>query len=443
MNSFFCKNILLNDGWQENIRIELDSAGLISAISSQEFAAKQDKSLQCAIPMMPNCHSHVFQRTMAGLTEYKTSTNDSFWSWRKLMYQYANQIDATQLYHIARYCYEEMLQAGYSSVCEFHYLHRDLKEPENTLRMSQAIIDAAHDARITLTLLPVLYTQAHCDGTELSPQQQRFKLSVDEYIQLYRTLESKLHHGQNIGLCFHSLRAVSLAQMREVLAELYSGQPVHIHISEQLAEVEQILTATGKRPVELLYDHFDVNENWCLIHATHLLDHEIKLIAQSKAVAGICPLTEANLGDGIFPLEKFIEINGRFAIGSDSHILINPMQELQLLEYSQRLQLQKRVIASSQQSQHAGTFLWNQSTSAGAQACQQALLGIAVGQQANWISLDSQHPLLTDLNGPLSLDTAIFANNHLNKHIYLKGEIKMNMANDTAENYKKTLNSLR
>ena len=174
-----------------------------------------------------------------------------------------------------------------------------------------------------------------------------------------------------------------------------------------------------------------------------MLDHEIKLIAQSKAVAGICPLTEANLGDGIFPLEKFIEINGRFAIGSDSHILINPMQELQLLEYSQRLQLQKRVIASSQQSQHAGTFLWNQTTSAGAQACQQPLLGIAVGQQANWISLDSQHPLLTDLNGPLSLDTAIFANNHLNKYTYLKGEIKMNMANDTAENYKKTLNSLR
>lgn len=443
MKSYFFKRALLNDGWQENIRVELDTKGFILRVISHCSALKQDKILDCVIPMLPNCHSHVFQRTMAGLTEYKTSKNDSFWSWRKLMYQYANQIDASQLYHIARYCYQEMLHAGYCSVCEFHYLHRDLKEPENSLAMSQAIINAAHDTGIGLTLLPVLYTQAHIDGTELSPLQQRFKLSVDEYINLYRLLESQLHNDQNIGLCFHSLRAVSLEQMHEVLSELYCGQPVHIHISEQMSEVQQILTATGRRPVELLYDHFDVNTNWCLIHATHLLNHEIKLIAQSKSVAGICPLTEANLGDGIFPLDKFIENKGRFAIGSDSHILINPMQELQLLEYSQRLHLQQRVVASTQQNHHVGTYLWNQSITSGAQACQLPVKGIASGQEANWINLDTRHPALTGLNGQLCLDSAIFANNTLSHEIYTKGVPQASIAQDCIDNYKKTLISLR
>ncbi|MCF6317969.1 MAG: amidohydrolase family protein, partial [Proteobacteria bacterium] len=230
MKNYFFKQALLPDGWQSNVRIQVDANGVFSAVDVNCEAKGSDRILDCVIPTMPNCHSHVFQRAMAGLTEYKTSDNDSFWSWRDLMYQYANQIDANQLYHIACYTYYEMLQAGYSSVCEFHYIHRDLSDRNNTQNMSLAIIKAAHDVGITLTLLPVLYTQAHIDGSPLRDLQQRFKLNTDEYIELYCSLEKQLNPEQNMGICFHSLRAVSIEQIKTVLQELDNGQPIHIHI---------------------------------------------------------------------------------------------------------------------------------------------------------------------------------------------------------------------
>ncbi len=443
MQNYFFKQALLPNGWQDNVRVKIDSKGLFADIELNSKPKDNDIELDCVIPAMPNCHSHVFQRAMAGLTEYKTSDNDSFWSWRDLMYQYANQVDAKQLYHIACYAYSEMLQAGYSSVCEFHYIHRDLEDQDNTENMSLAIIDAAHDVGIALTLLPVLYTQAHINGSSLNDLQQRFKLNTDEYIQLYQSLEKQLFPEQNMGICFHSLRAVSIKQMTQALEELDKGQPVHIHISEQTAEVEQIVKHTGMRPVELLFKHFEVNKNWCLIHATHLNDHEIQLIAKSKAIAGVCPMTEANLGDGVFPLPAFIKQNGRLAIGSDSHILINPFQELQILEYSQRLHLKQRVIASTQATQNVGTLLWNESVTGGAQACQLPVNGLTVGQLANWISIDTSHPMLTNLNGVQILDTLIFANNKIPIQTYNNGIKFMDIDKNIEENYKNTLKSLR
>ena len=209
MNNYFFKQALLADGWHENIHVEIDTNGLFSSVLKHSTPHNSDTILDCVIPTVPNCHSHVFQRAMAGLTEYKTSENDSFWSWRDLMYRYANQIDADQLYHIACYAYSEMLESGYNSVCEFHYIHRDLTDDNNIENMSLAIIKAAHDVGIQLTLLPVLYTQAHIDGSPLSDLQQRFKLSTHEYISLYQSLERKLYPEQNMGICFHSLRAVS------------------------------------------------------------------------------------------------------------------------------------------------------------------------------------------------------------------------------------------
>lgn len=443
MQNYFFKQALLPDGWQTNIRVQIDSQGLFSVINSDCHVMPGDVELDCVIPAMPNCHSHVFQRTMAGLTEYKTSENDSFWSWRDLMYQYANQIDADQLYHIACYAYSEMLQAGFTSVCEFHYIHRDLNDSDNVKNMSLAIIKAAHDVGIALTLLPVLYQQAHIDGTPLSELQQRFYLSTQEYIELYQSLEKQLYPEQNMGICIHSLRAVSIEQMQTVLSQLENGQPVHIHISEQIAEVKQVVEHTGMRPVELLFHHFKVNENWCLIHATHLDANEIKLIAESAAIAGICPMTEANLGDGVFPLSPFIQQKGRIAIGSDSHILINPFQEVQLLEYSQRLHEQKRVVASTQTVQNVGTLLWNQSVEGGVNACQLPVAGIQVGQIANWVSIDSQHPLLTNLNGPMSLDTLIFASNKINTTSYVKGQKFDQIDKNRVKNYINTLKTLR
>jgi formimidoylglutamate deiminase len=309
--------------------------------------------------------------------------------------------------------------------------------------MSLAVIKAAHDVGITLTLLPVLYQQAHIDGTPLNKLQQRFYLSTDEYIKLYQSLEKKLYSEQNMGICFHSLRAVSIEQMQVVLNHLDNGQPIHIHIAEQMVEVDQVLTYTGKRPVELLFHHFDVKNNWCLIHATHLNDVELRLIAHSKAVAGICPMTEANLGDGIFPLASLIKQNGVMAIGSDSHILINPFQEMQLLEYSQRLNNQQRIIASTNSSQNVGTFIWNQSIKGGTDACQQMIAGIQTGQLANWVSIDIQDPLLTSMNGASILDTLIFANNQMCTTIYLKGQKIGPIDKNIAQNYKNTLKTLR
>lgn len=443
MIHYLFKQALLQDGWHNNVFVSVNTSGVISEVKKNHIPESGVTTLDCVIPSMPNCHSHVFQRTMAGMTEYKTSENDSFWSWRELMYKYANLIDAQQLYHIACYCYSEMLAAGYSSVCEFHYLHRDLNNPSNTEDMSMAIINAAHDTGISLTLLPVVYQQSHIDGSPLSGLQSRFYLSNDEYIQLYRSLQNKLFPEQNTGICFHSLRAVSIESMKMIFGELNDGQPVHIHISEQIAEVEQVLEHTGKRPVELLYDNFNVNENWCLIHATHLNDNEISLIANSGAVAGICPMTEANLGDGVFPLSSFIKRNGKIAIGSDSHILINPFQEMQILEYSQRLNYQQRVIASTPQYPNTGTLLWNFSVSGGVLSSRQPINGIAQGQKANWIELDTNNPLFTGMKCNQILDSIIFADNKTRVQSYLLGQKLTPIDKNVTKKYKNTLKSLR
>jgi len=439
---FYFRRALVGDTWQKNVRVTVNSEGLFSDIKIN-VSITQGIQLDCVIPTMPNCHSHVFQRSMAGLTEYKTSSNDSFWSWRDLMYKYANQISSEQLYHIAKYTYSEMLEAGYTSVCEFHYIHRELNDKKNTTNMALALIRAAHEVGIALTLLPVLYTQAHIDGTKLSKLQQRFKLSLDEYISLYKTLEKQLFPEQNMGICFHSLRAVSLEQMQRILKSLDKGQPIHIHIAEQQVEVEQIQQHTQMRPVEYLYHHFDVNKNWCLVHATHLNEKEVKQIALSGAVAGICPLTEANLGDGVFPLPEFLQQKNQLAIGSDSHILINPFQEIQMLEYSQRLHKQQRVIASTSNNPHVGTLLWTKAVTGGATACQLAVNGIQIGQQANWISLETSHPSLVNLSGEKCLDSVIFANNQIPCQPYLKGKKISPMQQSIKENYKNTLKSLR
>ncbi|MCF6287870.1 MAG: formimidoylglutamate deiminase [Proteobacteria bacterium] len=447
VKSYFFKEVLLPDGWYKNVRVTIEQGKFatikINDKTRRNKAQFSDIILDCVIPAMPNCHSHVFQRAMAGLTEYKTSKHDSFWSWRDLMYQYANQINAEQLYHLAKYVYTQMLQAGYANVCEFHYIHRGLTDKDDVEKMSLAIITAAHEVGIGLTFLPVLYTQAHIDATPLSTLQQRFKLSTTEYISLYKSLAKQLYPEQNMGICFHSLRAVAITQMQQVLSALNNNQPIHLHIAEQIAEVEQIMAYSSKRPVELLLENFAVNENWCLIHATHLSHQEIQLLAQSNATVGLCPTTEANLGDGTFPLTNFLQHAGNFAIGSDSHVVINPFNELQILEYSQRLKQQKRIIASSNTTANVGTFLWNNAVRGGAGACHLPVAGIQIGQRANWLSVDTNEVLFTNLTGMQILDTMVLVSNHICVETYINGKKQSIIAKNIVENYKNTLKSLR
>jgi len=309
--------------------------------------------------------------------------------------------------------------------------------------MSEATLTAAKDLGFDITFLPVLYKHSHMNGSPLNQLQKRFELSIEEYIELHHFIQSKLNHGQNLGICFHSLRAVNKKQIQRILNELGEEHPIHIHISEQQGEIDQCLDIHGKRPVQYLYDNFNVTSHWTLVHATHLIEEELSLIAKSKAVAGICPLTEANLGDGVFPLPEFIHQKGMFSIGSDSHIAIDPFLELQTFEYSQRLINQKRNIACNDKIQNVGTFLWNNAIKGGAQSCQLNVNGIEKNQNANWISIDASDPILTGMNPKSILDSAIFAKGHLQKEIYIKGQKWQGINSETQESYKKTLKSLR
>ena len=355
---------------------------------------------------MPNLHSHAFQRAMAGLTERQTNPSDSFWTWRELMYRFASRITPEQLHAIASQLYVEMLEAGYTSVCEFHYLHH---QPNglpygNAAAMSQALIQAAHDTGIRLTLLPVLYMTGGFDGRALNDQQKRFGHTVEEFLALIATLQSQETDVVKVGIALHSLRAVPEKAMHEVLAGLSGRLPIHIHISEQMPEVNECIALRGKRPVQWLMDNADVNQDWTLVHATHLDDTEVALIAKSKATVAICTTTEANLGDGFFRLRDFIAADGAFGIGSDSNTSISPVEELRWLEYGQRLLNQQRNIAVTARQTSVGEYLWQKSVHDGRVSTQQDCLG-------DYLILDEHAVALAGVNDATLYDRLVFAGN--------------------------------
>ena len=300
------------------------------------------------LPGMPNIHSHAFQRAMAGHAERQTRSEDSFWTWREVMYAFASSIGPEALRDIAAQLYAEMLCAGYTSVCEFHYLHHapdgsPYAQPE---AMSLALIEAARETGIRLTLLPVLYMTGGFDGRPLVQRQQRFRFGVDGFLDLLQRLRRHEDAGVRIGAAFHSLRAVPAEAMRAVLAALPAGEsPIHIHIAEQVAEVEDCLAARGARPVEWLLAEMPVDARWTLVHATHVEMGELEALARTRATVALCPTTEANLGDGLFPLRAWLDEGGSIGIGSDSHVSVSPVEELRWLEYGQRLATRRRNIA--------------------------------------------------------------------------------------------------
>ncbi len=409
-SSFKASRLWRSDGWRADAAFGVSASGDLLG----DAGGLAEPIGQWVLPGMPNLHSHAFQRAMAGLAERKGKADDSFWSWREAMYGFAATIGPDQLQAIAAQLYVEMLKAGYTHVCEFHYLHHqpDAKPYAEPAAMSLALIAAAREAGIGLTLLPVLYMSGGFDGRALTERQRRFGHDVDGYLRLLDTLQAHASEDLRVGIALHSLRAVPEQAMREVLASpLASTSPIHIHIAEQVGEVQDCLATRGARPVEWLFDHADVDARWCLVHATHLTEAETAQIATSDAVVGLCPTTEANLGDGLFPLPGYLDAGGALGIGSDSHISISPVEELRWLEYGQRLQTRHRNIAAQHPGDSVGETLWRAALRGGAQASGFLIGQLREGARADLIVLDDASPLLAARDEHSVIDSFLFAGN--------------------------------
>jgi formimidoylglutamate deiminase len=409
MTTIHAKAALLTNGWHDNVRIVIKNG----AFSSVEIGCAQqsgDESHDVILPGMPNLHSHAFQRGMAGLTERRGPEADSFWSWRSLMYRFALTMTPDEVQSVAGQLYMEMLEAGFTRVGEFHYLHHDTTGAafSNRAEMAERIAAAADVTNIRMTLLPVFYAHSGFGGAAPNDGQRRFICDIDSYSKLYEASQSavKSLSGSVVGVAPHSLRAVTSDELASVV-KLAKTNPIHIHIAEQTAEVADCIAWSGARPIEWLLDHADVDDRWCLIHATHMTSTETRRMAKTGAVAGLCPMTEANLGDGIFAGKNFQSAGGRFGIGSDSNIMIGIGEELRQLEYSLRLKHRARnMLALPEKS--TGRALFESAFMGGVAALKGGETGLALGGPADCISLDtSSAPYLV---GDAILDGWIFAN---------------------------------
>lgn len=358
------------------------------------------------LPGIANLHSHAFQRAMAGLAERRTDPADNFWTWRETMYRFAGRFEPDTLQAVAAQLYAEMLEAGYTRVCEFHYLHHapDGRPYDDAAAMSRALLDAAREAGIRITLLPVLYMAGGFDGRPLSERQRRFGHDVDGYLRLLDALRGEAGEDVAIGCALHSLRAVPPEAMAAVLAALPADMRVHVHVAEQVPEVEECIALRGARPVRWLLDHAPVDARWTLVHATHLDAGEVEGIARSRATVAICPTTEANLGDGLFPLRAFLDAGGRWGIGSDSHVSVSPVEELRWLEYGQRLATRRRCIAVDADAGSVGEALLR-----GVRASAGDATGLAPREER--VLLDADAPALAGATAADLADRWIFAGN--------------------------------
>ena len=420
MNQLFVADALLPTGWARNVLIEWDGAGRIAQVTPGATApAGVPTAAGPVIPGMPNLHSHAFQRAFAGLTGYRGRAEDSFWSWRNLMYRFSQRITPESLEAIATWLYIEMLEAGYTSVCELHYVHHDTdgRPYADDTTLSLALLRAAQTAGIAITLLPVLYQTSGFGAKPPRADQARFIRSTDNMLSLLERLAPAAQaQGAVLGLAPHSLRAVppdSLAAAVQGLTALNPQAPIHIHIAEQTQEVDDCIAWSGQRPVQWLLSHTPVDERWCLVHATHMTPDEYAGAARTGAVAGICPTTEANLGDGIFDMPLWLQHGGRWGVGSDSHACVNAAEELLMLEYGQRLSRRQRNVLASSSQPEVATAMTLQAVQGGAQASGRwgsgAAAGIAVGQSADWVVLDAQHVALRGLPAPAMLSAHVFA----------------------------------
>lgn len=427
MRHYLLEQALLPDGWRQEVVVGVEN-GVIAHIgphSSSQNALEIERVKGAVLPGMPNLHSHTFQRGMAGLAETRGPSGDSFWTWRQVMYRFLEHLDPDDVEAIAAMAMMEMLEGGFTSLAEFHYLHHDPQGHAYTNRAELAVrvIAAAQQTGIGLTLLPVLYAHGGFGGQPIAGPQRRFANDLESYLALHEAAGKALQSlpSARIGIAPHSLRAVTPEMLALLLAHKRGG-PVHIHIAEQTKEVEDCLAWSGQRPVEWLFNHQAIDCNWCLIHATHMSEAETRLLAQSGAVAGLCPLTEANLGDGFFNAGAYQSEAGLWGVGSDSNVEISAFGELRCLEYGQRLLHRGRNMLAESEGHSTGADLYHAALLGGARALGQTVPpALAVGTRADWMVLDLDHPTLAPLPPHHWLDAVVFVADKSAIHAVMSG----------------------
>ncbi len=413
MQTITAAHALTPKGWVENLAVTIGPDGRISKLSITPDGTATDVGI--LLPAVSNLHSHAFQRAMAGLTERRgPDPTDSFWTWRKLMYQFLDVLNPDQIEAIAAFVQMEMLEAGFAGVGEFHYVHHQTggKPYDNLAELSERIVSAANDTGIGLTLLPVLYEHGGCDGRPLHGGQQRFGNDVARFQKLWEAAASaiaQLPDDARIGVAPHSLRAVKRESL-DFASTLAGDRPIHIHVAEQTGEVDEIIQAWGARPVEWLLANHDVSPDWCLIHCTWMQPPETAALAKTGAVAGLCPITESSLGDGIFDGPNFLNAGGSFGIGSDSNLRISLSEELRTLEYSQRLRDHGRAILATGEVS-TGRRLYEAAAAGGARALARDSGAIEPGRLADLVALDANSIHLASRTGDAIIDAWVFAAN--------------------------------
>jgi formiminoglutamate deiminase len=416
---------LLANGWRRDVLITL-AGPTISAIEAEVAAPPNATRIGgTALPGMPNVHSHAFQRAMAGLAERRGPEADDFWTWRDVMYRFLAHMSPADVEAVAALAYVEMLESGFTTVGEFHYLHNapDGSRYADPAEMAGRIVAAALQAGIGLTLLPCFYAHGGCGGKPATPAQARFLVDLDGFADL---VEASARHlspldGAKLGIAPHSLRAVDATELHALVGMFASG-PIHVHAAEQTREVEECLAWSGARPVEWLLDTMPIDSRWCLIHATHMTAADTERLARSGAVVGLCPITEANLGDGIFPAVAFERAGGRYAIGTDSNVRIAANEELRTLEYSQRLRDERRNRLGGDRSS-TGRALLAAACAGGRQALglDGPASGLAAGQRGDIVVLDHAHPALVGRSDDALLDAWIFAAGDVVSDVFASG----------------------
>ncbi len=402
---------LLPQGWARDVRITV-ADGVIASVETAVAPTAADTRYAIGLPGLPNLHSHTFQRGMAGLSEMRGPANDTFWTWREVMYRFLDRLMPDDVEALAAQAFVEMLEGGFTRVGEFHYLHHqpDGSPYADPAEMATRIASASATTGIGLTLLPCLYAHGGFGGAAPVPGQRRFLNDIERFADLLdgsRRAVATLA-GSIVGVAPHSLRAVTPKELAAVVALAPKG-PVHIHAAEQLKEVDDCIAWSGQRPVEWLLDHADIGPRWCLIHATHMTPSETARLAATNAVAGLCPVTEANLGDGVFDALGWQKAGGRFGVGTDSNVLIDAAAELRQMEYAQRLHWRGRNMLAAEEGSSTGRTLFDAALLGGSQALGVAAHGLCVGAPADLIALDATHPSLAGRHGDLLLDGWIFA----------------------------------
>lgn len=412
MTTLFAQSARLPDGWARNVRFEIDGDGTFRSIAPNATADGAQTLPGPVIPGMPNLHSHAFQRAMAGLAEARGPGGDDFWSWREAMYRFLARLGPTEVETIAVQLYIEMVKAGYTRVCEFHYLHNDPSGVPYRVpcAMARAHLRAAEKVGIGITLVPTLYTSGGCGGKPLKLTQARFAIAPEALTEMILALEEETASTPNakVAIGIHSLRAARIEEMQKLLTAL-PDRAVHIHMAEQRGEVEECLVWCGRTPVAQLAHAVGIAARWSLVHATHIAPDEIEMIVEAGAAVVLCPSTEGNLGDGFFPADAYFQRGGKFGIGTDSQISIDPREELRWFEYGRRLQSERRALSNDESNANAGAWLWLNAAQGGRASCAAPVGRLETGSRADFLVLDAQSPTLFDREGDTLLDAFVFA----------------------------------